>query len=236
MSRFSIWRFALPFLGTLVIPAPTAAQVMVGQVDTFQNGTTQNWVGAPPPNQPINVPNGGPAGAGDAFLQITSTGTSGPGSRMVTLNDVQWSGGSTYSPAVTGITVDLKDLGASPLTIRLAFQDTSSGTYSSTVGFSLPADGAWHNALFSLLDPNMTTLTGSQPFSTALSTGIAEMRILDSAAPAFIGDVIAGTLGIDNITAVPEPGTLGLFCAAGLFAGVGRVLGRLTTRINPAAR
>jgi hypothetical protein len=229
MSRLSLRRFAIPFFCSLLLPATTSAQVVVGQSDTFQDGTTRNWGGAPAPNQPVNIPSGGPAGAGDAFLQITSTGTSGAGSRMVTLNDQQWSGGQSYAPAVTGISMDLKDLGTSPLTIRIAFQGTGGGTYSSTAGFSLSADGAWHHATFSLLDANMTTLTGSQPLSTALGGGIAEMRILDAALPAFVGDVIPGTLGIDNITTVgvvPEPGGVGLVMAAGFFAGLGRLIGR----------
>jgi hypothetical protein len=205
---------AFMLVGPLLLPAPAAAQVVIGQTDTFQDGTTRNWTGPPPPNQPVNVPTGGPAGAGDEFLRITSTGMTGAGSRLAVLNDQQWSGGQTYSPAVSGISMDLENLGGTPLTVRLAFQDTSSNTYSSTTGFSLPADGTWHHALFSLLDPNMTSLGGSPPFSTALASGIQEMRIIDAAAPAFVGDVIAATLGIDNITAVPEPGSMAMLWAA----------------------
>ncbi len=122
-------RAVLPLLAVLVLPRPAAAQVVVGQTDTFQDGTTRNWGGAPPPNQPVNVPTGGPAGTGDAFLRITSTGTGAAGSRMVTFNDQQWSGGHAYDPAVTGIAMDLENLGSTPLIIRVAFQDTGGNTY-----------------------------------------------------------------------------------------------------------
>src|SRR6516164_4335602 len=130
MRRLAGSHFALAAM--LVFPTVGASQVVVGQIDTFQDGTTRNWFGPPPPNQPVNIATGGPAGAGDAFLRITSTGTSGAGSRLAVLNDQQWSGGQTYSPSVAGISMDLENLGSTSLTVRLAFQDTSANTYSST--------------------------------------------------------------------------------------------------------
>jgi hypothetical protein len=72
--------------------------VGIGQTDNFEDGTTQNWVvgllGAAPPFPPVNVPTGGPAGAGDNYLLLTSTGNlfSVPGNRMVVINNTQWTG------------------------------------------------------------------------------------------------------------------------------------------------
>ena len=119
--------------------------------------------------------------------------------------------------------MDLENLGATPLTVRVAFQDVNFNEYSSTTAISLPASPGWLHAIFNLSDSSMTQISGTpQPFSTALANGFTEVRILDAAAPAFDGDTIAATLGVDNITAlgaVPEPGTLALagMAAVGLF-------------------
>src|SRR4051794_20499806 len=82
----------------LVASAPSRA-VVIGEIDTFQSLTTENWTagggpgGATPPFPPAVVPDGGPAGVGDAFLEITAVGGSGPGSRLTAMNPLaQWSG------------------------------------------------------------------------------------------------------------------------------------------------
>ena len=51
------------------------AQVVLNQVDDFQSGSTDNWrIGGAgnATDGPINVADGGPAGAGDNCLQYTS--------------------------------------------------------------------------------------------------------------------------------------------------------------------
>jgi hypothetical protein len=206
----------------LVCPAVAAAQVTVGQKDDFQDGTTQNWKqGANGTLQPVNVNTGGPAGAGDEYMVYSSHGGSGADSKLVAFNQTQWA--TTYSPAVNAIDMDLNNLGASSLTIRIAFQDGGGLEYSSA-GFALPVGSGWQHADFSLADADMTQLFGTaQPFSTALTNGIITMRIIDAVNPAYNGDSIAAQLGVDNITAVgaavPEPGSLALFAAAGFAVG-----------------
>jgi len=206
---------------TLLWPAIGTAQVVVGQSDTFQDGTTQSWTkGAISSIPPTNVATGGPAGAGDRYMNVTSIGGGGADSKLVFFNQQQWGGGKTYSLLITGLSMDLDNLGPTPLTIRVAFQDINFNQYS-TAGFALPADHVWHHTVFSLTDANMTVLSGVQPFSTALATGIQTVRILHAASPAFSGDTIAAQLGVDNITAispVPEPGMVLLTAAAAWFA------------------
>jgi hypothetical protein len=64
---------ALVFIPCLI--ASSSWAVTVGQVDTFEDGTTQGWVagvlGAVHPVPPANAL-GGPAGANDNYLLLTS--------------------------------------------------------------------------------------------------------------------------------------------------------------------
>ena len=74
------------------------SQVVLNQTDDFEDGTTQFWRigGAGGANGPVNVADGGPAGAGDNFLQYSSLGGAGAASKMVIYNqNNQWSGDFT---------------------------------------------------------------------------------------------------------------------------------------------
>jgi hypothetical protein len=214
----------------LFSPAFASAQVVVGQHDDFQDGTTDGWrqgAQATAPYAPVNVATGGPAGAGDMFMQFGSKGGSGANSLLTVLNTAQW--GSfivvTYDPAVTGMAVDLKNLGATALNVRFAFRDVNSNEYC-TADFPLPVDAAWHHTIFSLTNANMTQVNGaSQPFDVALASGVLQARIISAVNPSFDGDPIIATLGVDNIaavSAVPEPGSLMLLAVAGITAGAWR--------------
>jgi hypothetical protein len=211
---------ALLFALCSTLPAAT-----LGQIDTFQDGTTDNWFagggpfGQVPPIPPANIPDGGPAGAGDAFLQITAGGGSGPGSRLVALNGTQWAGSFA---GIGGITADLINLGNSDLTIRLLLENPIPGPptlEAVTQGVFLPVGGGWTHAFFSLDPSTLTMLIGSDP--AALLGGTTVLRIIHG--PAGDAEPVAGILGVDNIQAVPEPATLSMLavaCAA--FAGIRR--------------
>ena len=200
-----------PALAAALITVGTAtarADVMLGQVDDFQDGTTQNWVeGAPSPNPPTNVSTGGPAGAGDRFVQNISTGGFGPGSRQIMFNQVQWTG-DYIAAGVSGLEMDLINLGQTDMTIHITMvnNDLVNGlaAFSTTAGFNLPVGSGWQHATFSLLPADMTLVAGSLNHEQVLS-GITEVRILANNGPGFLGAPIAATLGTDNITAIPEP-------------------------------
>src|SRR3954471_17828482 len=71
-----------------ILPA-TIFAVTAGQVDTFEDGTFQGW--ADPAGNSLNVTTGGPAGAGDNYMQVSS-GSFGGGSHLITYNQSQWIG------------------------------------------------------------------------------------------------------------------------------------------------
>src|SRR5262249_42000565 len=97
--------------------------IVQGHVDDFQDGTIDNWSDRHLDNT-VNIPNGGPRGAGDNYLQLTS----GPGgsARMAMINTGSWLN-DFVAAGVTGLTMDLKNFGTSPLPIRIAIREASGG-------------------------------------------------------------------------------------------------------------
>ena len=207
------------FLVTAALPAQA---LTVGQIDTFQDGTRDGWGVGGAGTQPSNIANGGPSGAGDQYLQVTSTGGGGTDSKLVILNTSQWLG--NYSGAgITGIGMDLANFGTQPLSMRLAFFISRPIGYSTTLAFSLPADSNWHHAFFPLSAASFTAVgSPATSFDSLLTNFTGQLRILDSASPSVEGDPVAAVLGVDNVQAVPEPSTLVLVGTALLVVFTGR--------------
>jgi len=222
MKKMHRHLFAGQLFFTFLAASSTWA-VTIGQIDTFENGTTQGWIagvamGAPHPAPPANVL-GGPAGATDHFLQLTSFGGNSPGARLSVLNLSQWAGNYITS-GITSISMDLRNLGNTDLALRLAFEDPTGGP-PSNVAFSknailLPASGGWVHAVFPIGLSDLQAGLGS--VSTALMNTTA-IRLYHSDIPNFPNPVfpiapITARLGVDNIqaasatsTRVPENGS-----------------------------
>ena len=187
----------------------------LGQVDTF-SGSIEGWFagggpfGQVPPVPPQVIATGGPAGAGDAFMLVTASCGDGPGSRLVAMNATQWAG--DYAAGITALTMDLRNLGNSDLTIRLFLEDPLPGppanTAVSSVGITLPAGGGWTPVMFPVGVGDLTVLEGD--LSTLL-TNVTLLRLFHGSAVGFPGESVVGALGVDNVRAVPEPGSLLLF-------------------------
>lgn len=199
---------------TLAVGAPCRA-VSLGQIDTFQGGTTVDWTsGFPNPNPPTVVSTGGPAGLGDMYLLVTSHGGSGPGSKPTTLNTAQWTGDFTAA-GVTGISVWMRNFGATNLDLRLGLNG-SGGDFVTSSHLVLPAGSAWQPFTFSLAPGD---LVGGGNAAATLAN-VSQLTIFHNPSANFPGPAIAASLGIDNISAVPEPSTIaalaGLVVAGGL--------------------
>jgi hypothetical protein len=189
------------------------ATPLPAQLNDFETGTTQGWTNGGGATDPSNVTTGGPGGANDNFLRISARGGSGAGSRLTSFNRTsQWIG-NYVTAGVTSVEMDLKNLGTTPLVIRIGLQETAGTRFSSTTPFNLPADGLWHHAAFPINATSLTR-TGSTPAATAL-TRINELRIMHSVSADFMGDPIASSVGVDNIRAVPEPAAAGMLAIAG---------------------
>lgn len=199
----------------------SASAITLGQVDDFQDGTTQNWgAGDTFPNAPANSPDAGPTGAGDHALIISTNGSGfGPGSKLVALNSAQWTGDFTAA-GVTGITVDLNNPNNVPLNVRLAVR--GSGGDFVTPDVVVPAGtGVWNNFAFSLAEAALIHAGGANNPSATLGN-VTQLRLLHNPVASIRGATVgaaapfAAFLQADNITATPEPATLGLMALAGL--------------------
>ena len=202
-------------LGLLFLCSSSEA-ILINQVDTFQDGATMGWInGFPSPSPPVNIVNGGPLGLGDNYLENSSFGGTGAGSGMTLFNQTQWTG-NYLSILVTQITADFANFGDSPIFLRLALQGNASQRYGSTSAFTLPTDGQWHSVSFGLTAADLSLISGSDSLNTVLS-GVSVLRIISAAnGPDWRGDRIAATLGVDNITAIPEPAITTLLVLGGL--------------------
>jgi hypothetical protein len=204
-------------LAGLLFPMAGRAGPILGQIDTFENNTSDGWmIGDPlarnPPvpgfTPPAIIPTGGPAGVGDHFMLLTADAARS-GGRLTVFNRDQWAG-NFLQAGVNLVEMDLENFGTTPLSMRIAIKagtGIGSAGYVSTVPFVLPADGQWHHASF-LLDPESLTAIGAAPPLATLLSNVAEFRILNSARPALNGDDINSQVGIDNIAAleIHEPG------------------------------
>jgi hypothetical protein len=202
------------FLG--LVPLPPVHAVTPGQIDTFQDGTTDNWFNGGN-MQPMNISSGGPLGANDHFLKVTANGSGSLG-RLTVFNRTQWLG-NYITAGVNEIDLDLNNFSNITLSIRLAFKsDTFSGVpgYVTTNAFSLAPNSGWQHAVFSITPATMTAVNGPSPFATFFSAP-AEFRIINASSTGDLnGDSVVGQLGIDNILAVPEPPSVALIALVSL--------------------
>jgi len=193
--------------------------VTLEQLDDFEDGTTQGWVvgigiGASHPAPPANIATGGPAGAEDNFLLLTSVGGNGAGNRLTVINPFQWSG--DYPAAgVTEIEMDVRNFGGTNLALRLLFEDPAGGPPSneavSSNAISVPSGSDWTHVVFPITPGDLTAVLGS--VGAALSNATA-IRIFHGTTAAFPGNPIAAQLGVDDIRAAPEPAAAALLAFA----------------------
>jgi hypothetical protein len=201
----------------------TSSAVSIGQVDTFEDGTTQNWIvgllGAPHPAPPVNEASGGPSGTDDNFLHLSSLGGLGAGGRLTALNISQWAG-DYIAAGVAIISMDVNNLGTTDLALRLAFSDPLVGP-PVNIAFSanavlVPAGGGWTSVAFPVQVVDLLAGLGSVEDALKNTT---ELRIYHSIPANFPNPItpvepIVAQLGIDNIRAqgrtVPDAGSTAL--------------------------
>jgi hypothetical protein len=223
------WRTALPAALALACALPAGA-VVVDQVDDFEDGTEQGWAGG---SARVNQPTGGPAGADDNFLDIDSGGF-----LLGAFNLTQWSG--DYGAAgVASVRLDANNAGPDEVSLRLTVFTAGCGpgmlnctAWTSNDAAVLPAGSGWQTVEFPLAEADMTQVVGSDTLADTLANVQRILLRHDPTAPSPPGtlETVDAVLGIDNVTALPEPAT-----APALAAGGWLVL-RLARRRRRSAR
>lgn len=212
MAWFCFRSIATAGLAAALTLAQGAAAVTLGQIDDFEDGTTQGWVVGSGgmgthPAPPTVVATGGPGGADDSYLLLTAIGGFGAGGRFAVINASQWSGDYTNS-GISGIAMQVNNVGLTDLSLRLLFEDPMGGPPSnaaiSSDAIVVPSGSGWVSILFPIAPDALTAVFGS--VSAALGNATA-VRLFHGADAIFPGEPIVAQLGVDDIRAVPEPGT-----------------------------
>lgn len=202
-------RKILPFL-LLCFPTLVLSQVVLGQIDDFEDYTMSNWTkNSSIPNE--NIYNGGPLGEDDNFLRITSSGSDSD-LNLMTKNNAQWRGNyyqGNLSSRVKYISMDVRNSGTNVIFLRLSFQTDYGLIYrcSTTNAIAVLPNEGWNRISFSILEENITALSDTFNYAVTFgsgSQGVEEMRILHNDEPAWESDPIDAILDIDNIMAESE--------------------------------
>jgi hypothetical protein len=191
------------------LAAAPAGSITLFQVDDFQDGTTQGWGGG---STPTNVATGGPGGAGDRYLQLSAAGGNLGANHLA-----PWSG--DYAAAgVLALGFDLNNFGPDPVAVRITlFGD--GGAFSTISEVELAPGSGWVSVAFGLGEADLVQTQGTGTLAQTLAS-VNTLLIRhdpDPLSPPMQQNHVTATLGIDNVTAVPEPGTA-LLLGAGLAA------------------
>jgi hypothetical protein len=194
------------------------AEITVGHLDDFQDGTTQHWRIGQPSSFPKNVANAGPMGTGDHSLFNSNT-QSGTRALLVVLNEdnqqfpgpANWEGDWTAA-GVTQISFDVRNpgttAGASNLTMRLGIAGpggaSAVGDVYITAGQIVPPDNIWHTLMFDVLETDFIAVGSGTDLDAALAD-VTQFRIFSNPLDEFPGSGNPNEFYLDNIRAIGAP-------------------------------
>jgi hypothetical protein len=191
------------FTTLVLLPVIGFTQVVLNQVDDFEDYTPRNWTKSSStlPNQ--NITSGGPLGLNDNFLRVQSPASG----QLVTFNKAQWMGDyykNNISSRIKFISMDVRNSGTNIIFLRLAFtNDNWTGTdpiFCSTNAIAVIPGEGWKTINFPIIENAMTNVSTTQSYLSVFED-VTEVRILHNDSPAWDSDPIEATLDIDNIMA-----------------------------------
>ena len=230
-SALPLRHTSLALLAAVLCAGPAFA-IQLGQVDDFEGGAAGWGVGASHPLPPEDVPDGGPMGAGDAWLQLSTTGFTGPGGRLAVFNRAQWAGDYT-SAGVTSLGLFVNGISGSSVALRLSLRRGGDVVASATPTVIAPQSG-WQWVELSLDPADLAAVSFGADPATVLAS-VDELRLLHAQALPSVGGSTGSAIGeflqpatvfgLDEITALPEPGVACLQAAAVATMLAGRRVG-----------
>jgi len=191
----------------LTLLAPLHAATLFVTED-FESGFTPWGVAAIHPTPPFILENLGPEGGGDAALIASSSGGTGPGSRLAifvtNLTSSAWTG-DFLDAGITAIRVDLRNADDSNLTIRAAVNGPGGWFISDAA--AVTTGSGWNRFTFDLSPSSLTADAANTDSDLAATLGeVTQLRLYHQPADDdHRGAAGNATLRIDNITAIPEP-------------------------------
>lgn len=203
---------AIVLAGVLSLAVARAGAVTLNSPDTFEGSGTDGWTsGLVNPNPPLLMTGGGPDGDDDGYLLLRANGLFGAGSKLVAFSGAQWAGNYTAA-GVQAIRLDVNNFGATDLNLRLEFEG-GFNTATTLVPVTLASGSGWQSVIFPLLPADLGG-------AAATMDNVLRFRLIHTGLGDFAPLTVAAQLGIDNVTAVPEPGralllVLGLAAMAG---------------------
>jgi hypothetical protein len=208
------------FAALFALVSAAHAQIALDQMDTFQDGTVMGWGGG---GSPINLANGGPLGAGDHCLYVDTVSHS----NLAVSNDVQWTGSWTAA-GVKVVEMDLRNLGAVVLSMRLVLFGPGGTRWTSTAAVPLTVDSDWHHLYFPITEPYMTRVLGSATYSSTAAAVTSFVIRHQAGAPAQGGTAVSSAVRFDNIRAAAfaslPPVSFSMFRGSALSGGLSDML------------
>lgn len=188
-----------------------SAQIVLNQVDDFEDGTTKNW-SDPSGTGAENIANNGPSGDGDNYLRDYTNGNgAGSGSKLIIRNNGnQWSG-NFIAEGVQSITLNVRAL-TNTINVRLSING-SGGKFSTTNAITVTPEDEWVLAEFPITPSDWTAVSdgidggAAGTDINATLTNVTQFRILSNPVPSWVGEAIDAEMHLDNITA---SGSLGI--------------------------
>jgi hypothetical protein len=185
------------FLAVALLGATAGSAIELGQIDTFENGTTMFWQGAGQ-GPPINIPTDGPRGEDDNHLRVRSGVGIGP--HLATYNPVHWSGDWTAA-GVKAVEVHVRNESAVTLHLRGVWFSQTGARFTSTKELVIPPDGRWYKVGFPCRAGDLTRVLGGQSYAEAMTMVERFMLRHDPDPPSSGGTDVTGQLGVDNVEA-----------------------------------
>ena len=197
----------LTFIFSLFFIYASKAQVIANYVDDFENGTTQSWIhAAPNANSPVNISTGGPGGVNDNYLSTSNNGVNFTnGARHIFFNNsTTWIGGFT-SEGIVAIRMDIRNSGALPLHLRVAFRGGVGPSWMSTsTAVVIASGGGWSTIEIPILASDFVITQDVGDTKSSILNNVSQMRILsnDGSEPDLHkGDLRVQLSDYDNIKA-----------------------------------